>query len=125
VDIAKLLLVGLTTGLFSGFFGVGGGIILIPLVIYFFELTQHQATGTSLLMLVAPIGLVGAWQYWNRGHITMDTLKMVGFILPGLFLGSYIGSSFSLAVSGAALQRAFSLLLLFVGARLFLKSVGY
>jgi uncharacterized membrane protein YfcA len=125
VEIAKMLLVGLLTGIFSGFFGVGGGVILIPLIIYFFHLSPHQATGTSLLMLVAPIGLVGAWQFWNRGHINMDSVKMVGFILPGVFLGSFIGSNFALAVSGAVVQRGFSLLLIFAGARMFLKSIGY
>jgi uncharacterized protein len=124
VEIAKMLLVGLMTGLFSGFFGVGGGVVLIPLVTYFFHLAPHQATGTSLLMLVAPIGLIGAWQFWNRGHINVESLRMVGYILPGVYLGSYFGSQFALSVSGPAVQRAFSLLLIFAGMRMFLKSLG-
>ncbi|MBX9769072.1 MAG: sulfite exporter TauE/SafE family protein [Bdellovibrionales bacterium] len=125
MEIAKMLLVGIMTGLFSGFFGVGGGVVLIPLVTYFFALSPHQATGTSLLMLVAPIGLIGAIQFWNKGHINMDTARMVGFILPGVYLGSYFGSQFALAVSGPAVQRSFSLLLIFAGVKMFAKSLGY
>lgn len=120
-----MLLVGVLTGLFSGFFGVGGGVILIPLVTYFFALSPHQATGTSLLMLVAPIGLIGAIQFWHKGFINMDSVRMVGFILPGVYLGSYFGSQLAVSVSGPAVQRSFSLLLIFAGAKMFAKTLGY
>ena len=124
MDIAKMILVGAMTGLFSGFFGVGGGVILIPLMTYFFSMSPHQAAGTSLLMLVAPIGLVGAWQFWDKGHIDIDTAKMVGMILPGLYVGSFVGSKLALAISGPVLQRGFSVLLIGVGIKMFLKSLG-
>ena len=78
------LLLGLLAGIFSGLIGVGGGVIIVPALVFLFGLSQHQAQGTTLALLVPPIGLLAAWTYYKEGHVD---LKIAGLICVGFFLG--------------------------------------
>ena len=76
------LFLGLAVGVVAGVFGVGGGIVLVPALVYIFKLTQHQAQGTSLAVFVAPIGLLGALRYYYSGNAN---IHLAAFLAVGLF----------------------------------------
>jgi len=83
------ILIGLAGGILSGFLGVGGGIIMIPLMIYILGLSQHEAQGTTLTIMVPPIGLLAAWTYYKEGLVN---LNIAIFACIGFFIGGYFGA---------------------------------
>ena len=91
MNIAAYLLTGLIAGAASGFFGIGGGIILVPIMVLIFGLTQHQAQGTTLALMIPPIGILAALKYYHAGNVN---LKMAAFICLG-FLGLGFFCNFS------------------------------
>ena len=113
--ILILLAIGLLAGFVSGTFGVGGGIVIIPALIFVLGFTQHQAQGTSLAMMVAPIGLVAAWNYYKQGFVD---IKVALIILAAFFVGSYLGSLLSVQISGRWLQKIFGVLMIVVAVKL-------
>ena len=88
-QIAYIFL-GLVAGVFGGMLGIGGGAVLIPALVYLFGLTQHQAQGTTLAIMVPPIGLLAAWRYWQAGNVK---LSIDGFVCLGFFVGGLLGAS--------------------------------
>jgi len=112
---AAYIILGLVAGISSGVFGIGGGIILIPALVYLFGLTQHQAQGTTLAILVPPIGLLAALRYYYSGNVK---LGMAAFICLGFFVGGYIGAGFIQNLSDPILKRVFGVLLLLISVRM-------
>lgn len=104
-----LLLLGVAGGTISGLLGIGGALIIIPALVYFFKLSQHQAQGTSLAVLLPPIGLMAFLEYYKRGHVE---LKMAALIAAGFFVGGLIGAYAAQYIPGTVLRRAFGVLLL-------------
>jgi hypothetical protein len=109
------VILGLAAGIFSGVFGIGGGVILIPALVYLFGLTQHQAQGTTLAILVPPIGLLAALRYYYSGNVK---LGMAGFICLGFFIGGLIGAHFIQGIGDLALKRAFGVFLAIIAVRM-------
>jgi uncharacterized membrane protein YfcA len=109
------VLLGLVAGIFGGMFGIGGGSILIPALVYFFGLTQHQAQGTTLAAMVPPIGLLAAYRYWQVGNVK---LSIAAFICIGFFVGGLIGAGFVQGVSDAAMKKLFGIFLLLVSVNM-------
>ena len=116
-EVVILLLIGLVAGTMSGGLGVGGGIIIVPALVFFLGYTQHQASGTSLAMMVAPIGLFSAWNYYRNGFVE---IKSSAIILIAFFLGSYIGSLIAVNLPAKTLQRIFGFILLAVSIKFIL-----
>ncbi len=114
MQIAAYLLTGLIAGIASGFFGIGGGIILVPIMVLIFGLTQHQAQGTTLALMVPPIGLLAALKYYHAGNVN---LRMAVFICLGFVAGGYLGAVFVNNVPAAALKRFFGYLLFFISLK--------
>lgn len=106
---------GLFAGIAAGLFGIGGGIVLVPALVYIFGLTQHQAQGTTLAIMVPPIGLLAALRYYYSGNVKLD---MAAFICAGFFIGGLIGASLIQQMSDPMLKRLFGILLLFVSMRM-------
>lgn len=118
-DVLPLLLLGLLAGLFSGLIGLGGGIIIVPALVFFFGMSQHQAQGTTLALLVPPIGLLAAWTYYNQGFVD---LKAAALICAGFVAGSLFGARIGTSLPNDVLQKVFGVALLLIGAKmLFLK----
>lgn len=114
----SLLLTGLLAGVLGGFFGIGGGIIIIPALIYLFGFNQHMAQGTTLAAMIPPIGLMAAIAYWRAGNVD---LKAAILIAAGFFVGGWIGGIAVQHVSGATLRRVFAVLLAIVAVKMWFK----
>lgn len=112
-----LLILGLISGILSGMVGIGGGIVIVPALVYFLGYTQHQAQGTVLFMFLLPIGILGVFNYYNAGHIEFKT----AFIIASTFIvGSYFGSKISIAVDQATLKKVFGIILFLVSLKMIL-----
>jgi len=115
MQIFLYIILGLIAGIASGFLGIGGGIIIVPVLGLIFGLTQHQAQGTTLALMVLPIGLLAALKYYYAGNVN---IKIAAFVCLGFFFGGYIGAAFVHHVPDALLKRIFGLVMLFVSLRL-------
>lgn len=109
------LLLGLITGIFSGLLGIGGAIIIIPILILLFGLSQHMAQGTTLALMVPPIGLLSAWTYYKAGHVD---LKIAGPICLGFFVSGLVGARFATKVPEQILRKIFGVMLLMASLKM-------
>ena len=109
------LLLGLIAGIASGFFGIGGATLIIPALVYLFGLTQHQAQGTTLAIMVPPICLLAAIKYYMEGNVK---LHMATFVCLGFFVGGLIGAMFAHNVGDTSLRRVFGVLLLVIATKM-------
>jgi uncharacterized membrane protein YfcA len=119
--IALGLLIGLLAGVSSGFFGIGGGIIIIPALIYMLGMQQKQAQGTSLVALLLPVGGLAVWNYWKSGVIDKESWILGVCIAIGIFLGGWVGSKIAVNLDEVLLRRVFACFLVIVAAQLFFK----
>ncbi len=110
-----LAVLGAVAGVASGVVGIGGGIILVPALVFLFGLSQHQAQGTTLALLVPPIGILAAWSYWKHGFVD---LRIAGLICAGFVAGSVVGAKLSLGLSDQMLQRIFGVTLLLISLKM-------
>ncbi len=117
MEIVGSILIGSIAGIASGFFGIGGGLVMVPALVYFFQFTQHQAQGTSLAVLTVPVVVLGAIKYFNEGNVN---IKMAIFIALSFVIGAYIGEVFVHKIPDAMLKRVFGVLLLFVSVKMIL-----
>lgn len=108
---------GLMAGIASGFLGIGGGSILIPVLVYLFGLSQHQAQGTTLAIMVPPIGLLAAWKYYSEGNVK---LGMAAFICLGFLVGGLVGAILVHKVPASILKKIFGGFLLLVSLNMIL-----
>lgn len=116
--IIILVLIGLVTGAVSGMLGIGGAIILVPALIFIMGFSQHEAQGTSLAMMLPPIGLLAAYNYFKAGHVN---IKFALILAIAFIAGSYFGSKLAIALPQAVLKKIFAILLLLVAAKLLLS----
>lgn len=107
--------IGILTGALSGMLGIGGAIIMIPALVYFLGFSQQMAQGTSLAVMLPPIGILATYNYYKVGHVNIK----YALILAAFFLiGSYFGSKLALNLPQAILKKAFGILLLLVAAKM-------
>lgn len=114
-EIIILILIGLAAGILSGLFGVGGGIIIVPALVFFLGMTQHGAQGTSLGLMLLPIGILAAMNYYKSGNLNIQYGLVIAF---AFVFGGYLGSKFSLGLSEIMLKRVFGGLMLIVALRM-------
>src|SRR5947209_16623817 len=99
-----LLAVGLVAGVFAGMFGIGGGLIIVPALLYIFKMKELDAIGTSLAALIPHVGLLGAAEYYREGFINITFAALIGL---GVFIGAYFGAKIVLGLPQALLQRVY------------------
>lgn len=109
------LLLGLVAGVLSGLIGIGGAIIIIPSLVILFGLSQHTAQGTTLALMVPPIGLLAAWTYYRQGFVD---LKVAGLICLGFFVGGLVGAKFATEISEQVLRKVFGVVLLLASVKM-------
>ena len=112
------IVTGLLVGVFSGMVGVGGGIILVPILVIFFGFTQHKAQGTSTAMLLPPIGILAVWQYYKND---MVDLRAAGLMCAGFVIGGYFGAKLAIALPKEVLRRSFGVVLFGISLKLILS----
>jgi len=115
MHIFLYLLVGFAAGVLSGLIGIGGGVVIVPALVFLFGLSQHTAQGTSLAMLVPPVGLLAAWTYYKNGFVD---LKIAALLCAGLFVGGLLGARFATGISNAALEKVFGVALLLISLKM-------
>ncbi len=120
-NILLYILLGGLAGAISGLIGIGGGIIIVPALIYIFGLTQHQAQGTTLALLVPPIGLLAAWTYYRQGFVN---LFIVAFVCLGFFIGSLLGAKIAVGFSDELLRKIFGVALLLIALHMIFAKSG-
>lgn len=103
-QILFYILLGLVAGFISGLIGIGGGVIIVPALIFLFGLSQHQAQGTTLALLVPPIGLLAAWTYYEQGYVD---LKIAAGICLGFFIGGLLGAKLATSLPNILLEKIF------------------
>ena len=104
-----LIIIGLLAGILSGLVGVGGGILMIPLLIIFLGLTQHEAQGTALFAMLPPIGILAAINYYKEGFVKWEYAIVIAFTFV---IGGYLGSKLSLSLPPQMVRRVFGVIML-------------
>jgi len=110
------IVLGFVAGVFSGFLGLGGGTILIPVFVFILGFTQHKAQGTTLALMIPPIGLLAAWKYWTKGNVN---IKVALFVCVGFFVGGYLGASLVTYIPDHLLKKLFAVFLMFIAIKMF------
>jgi uncharacterized membrane protein YfcA len=111
------ILLGLVVGVLSGIVGIGGGIMIVPGLVYLFHMNQHKAQGTSIAALLAPVGVLAFWEYHKAGNVD---LKAGLLIALGFTLGGYFGGMWAQHIPELLLRRIFGTLVVIIGIRLLL-----
>jgi uncharacterized membrane protein YfcA len=110
-----LIIIGLLAGILSGLVGVGGGILMIPLLIMLLGLTQHQAQGTALFAMLPPIGILAAMNYFKQGYVKWEYAVVIALTFV---VGGYLGSKLSLSLPPQTVRRVFGVIMLIGGIKL-------
>lgn len=113
-----LIIIGLLAGVFSGMFGIGGGVVMVPLMVFAFGYTQHQSQGTSLAVLAVPVTFLAAYTYHKTGEHPIN-FKYALVIASCFVLGGYLGTKIAVSINETLLKKIFSLLLAGIAVKMF------
>lgn len=113
--IVMLILVGLVAGLLSGMIGVGGGIIIVPALVLLLSFSQKEAQGTSLGILLLPVGILAVYQYYKQGYINMN---YVGIVALAFIIGGYFGSKIALSISEEKVKKIFAVTMMIIAIKM-------
>lgn len=114
-EIIILLAIGLIAGILSGLVGIGGGIVIVPALIYFLGFTQHQAQGTVLFMFLLPIGILGVMNYYKNSYVDWR----VALIMASTFVvGSFLGSKIAISLDKNMVQKVFGIIILIIAIKM-------
>ena len=115
--LVSLVLIGLLAGFFSGTLGIGGSVVMIPLMLLWLNFSQHEAQGTSLAVLAVPVTLLAAYNYYQEGHVNW---KYAGIIAITFIIGGYLGSKLAISINQVLLKKIFGGVLLLVALKMIL-----
>jgi len=113
------LAIGLAAGVLSGLFGIGGGIMIIPALIFFAKFPTKLALGTSLGAMLLPVGLLGAYAYHQAGNLNIKASLLISL---GLFFGAWLGARVANAIPAVTLQRMFAVFIVIMAVRLWIEA---
>ncbi|NPA35940.1 MAG: sulfite exporter TauE/SafE family protein [Chlorobi bacterium] len=115
MQLILVLIIGLMAGIVSGALGVGGGIIIVPALVFLLGFSQHMAQGTSIAVLMLPTGILAVMQYYKNGYVNIK----VALLLMLLFVaGAYLGSLFSMSIPDKLLRKVFGVFMLLVSIKM-------
>lgn len=117
MNLLLFVVLGLAAGILSGLLGIGGGILIVPALVLVFGLSQHLAQGTTLALMVPPIGLLAAWTYYKQGYVD---IKIAALICLGFFFGGLIGAKCATSINPVMLKRLFGIALLVAALKMIL-----
>jgi uncharacterized membrane protein YfcA len=113
MEMLVYVTIGLFGGILSGLMGVGGGLILIPLMLIFLKMTQHQAQGTSLAVIC--LSFISAFVYYKKGYVNLAAAALIGI---GFVIGSFVSSHFAVAISDQILKKCFAILMIIIAVKM-------
>ena len=113
--IVIIILIGLAAGILGGMVGIGGGIVIVPALVYFLSFSQHQAQGNSLALMLFPVGILGVVNYYRSGYVDF---RYAGLLAIGFVVGSYLGSRFSLSLPQLTVKKVFAVVMLLVALKM-------
>lgn len=113
--IIILLCIGLIAGILSGLVGIGGGIIIVPALVYFMSMSQQQAQGTSLAVLLLPVGILAVYYYYNAGFVDVKSALIISITFV---VGGYIGSKIAISIDQSMLKKVFGIFLLLLSFKM-------
>jgi uncharacterized membrane protein YfcA len=113
--ILLLVFIGLSAGILSGLVGVGGGIIVVPALVFFLGFTQQQAQGTSLGLLLLPVGILAVLNYYKQGHID---IRVVGIMALAFVVGGWLGSKWALSLPEETVKKIFAIILFYSAVKM-------
>lgn len=122
MDMTQMMMVGLigmAAGVLSGLLGIGGAIVIIPALVMGLGFTQQMAQGTTLVMMVLPVGLLAAWQYYQQGQVN---LKVAAVLAVMFFIGGYFGAKFATHIPQVTLKRVFAVGLVLIAAKIWIDT---
>jgi uncharacterized protein len=108
------ILIGASAGVLAGLFGIGGGVVIVPALLYFARMSPLTATGTSLGAILLPVGALGAWEYYRTGNLDIRAALVIAV---GLFFGAFFGAKLAHVLTAIQLRRGFALFLVLVAVR--------
>ncbi len=114
----SFLFLGLLSGTASGLIGIGSGVVIVPALVFLFGFSEHLAQGTTLALMVPPIGILAAYEYYKGGYVN---LPVAALICIGFILGGFIGSKFALNLSDGLLHRIFGIAIVAIGIYMIFK----
>ncbi len=123
--LVNLILIGLLAGTLSGFIGIGGGVIMVPALVYVLGITQHEAQGISITTMLLPIGILAFYNYYKGGQITNEFIAYSGIVAVTFVVGGYFGSKLSLKLDPQLVKLLFGLLMLYVGFKMVLSGSDF
>jgi uncharacterized protein len=112
------IILGIVAGVLSGIIGIGGGVIIVPALVFLFGMSQHNAQGTTLALLIPPIGILAAWTYYKAGFVDV---KIAALVAVGFFAGSFLGARVATHISDATLEKVFGFALLLIALKMILS----
>ncbi len=115
MNILLYVVLGLAAGILSGLLGIGGGILIVPALVLGFGLSQHLAQGTTLALMVPPIGLLAAWTYYKHGNVD---IKIAALICLGFFFGGLIGAKCAALINPTILKKLFGIAMLIAAVKM-------
>jgi uncharacterized protein len=118
MQVTGYVLLGLFAGVLSGLVGSGGGIVIVPALIYLFGLSVHTAQGTTMAMMLPPIGILAAWSYYQSGFVDVRAAIIIAL---GFFIGGFFGGKLAIGLSELTLRRIFASMLVLIAAKMFLQ----
>ena len=113
--IITLIIIGVAAGMLSGLVGVGGGIIIVPALVLLLHFSQKDAQGTSLGILLLPVGILAVMQYYKQGHVD---IKIVGLVSIGFVIGGLMGSKLALTLSDDVVKKVFAIFMLLMACKM-------
>lgn len=118
ITLLLLVLIGLFAGAMSGFVGIGGGVIIVPALVYLIGLNQHEAQGTSLILMLPPIGILAVMNYYRADQINSTTIWYGVIIAIAFVLGGYFGSKLSLKLNSNVIKLVFGFIMLYLAVKM-------
>ncbi len=113
--ILILIIVGIIAGILSGLVGIGGGIVIVPALVFFLGFSQKMAQGTSLGILLLPIGILAVLQFYKAGYVNINTVWLVAL---GFLVGGYFGSKIALSLPQDTVKKIFAIFLILIAVKM-------
>ncbi len=112
-------LIGLAAGVLSGLLGLGGAIIIIPALVMFLGFSQQMAQGTTLIMMVLPVGALAAWQYYQQGFVEIKTALILAVMF---FVGGFFGAKFAMHIPQETMKKGFAVVLMLIASKIWFET---